>query len=1428
MQGNDQSPENSTVTDPVESVAPGVSLLDSILILLTPDRRQHFLESAGIEGVVYANRAPTFDKPLALKINKRRFRELLQLIGLVPIGATPNYSDCDYDNPEPLVVLKRDLEAGVRVFPPPGDWFANHPEGDDVPIRIESRRFGIPCRVRPHIYGGTAYLEATYLEQPSIREQTGTTTVDERESPDETLDDAVDIDHLRIDSGPKQFGDSAASRRDFVPHIVTTWEVLGPNSRLSPEFDRQSLGRLVTQLVTNGRHSALSRATRERCEMLEGLVRLKQFASQYPYTLESQSGDTFEFQVKGPPETLAGMKHAYVYRDVEDGSRRDRVGRILLERAGRRNQCQLFRIPEGFQCATPPASGYLVDTGDDSQLQKQLDALQELRHPSSRPHLLRLGTLLSSDNGGLIEPVSWATVPIHLIDDKLTERQVEAVRKALATPDTCLIQGPPGTGKTRVISEIVRQAVRKNWKVLLVAPTHVAVDNVLERIGIQEDVSPVRCVRQAKLEDLPEHIQEFTYERRSDLLANETGRRSELDRSTWQNRTERLASALVDLKQCAEHRVAADEMEREASELRAARSRVPQEVQSEFASDTNRAADAERATAELQSKAEKALAASKHEFGLRDIRVAALIAQQYTAEDHQRLNQAEAVVRHEHAPAIEAATTNRDSTVSAIGGITTLEAGKQESLATAREILALLDQADVPSTVQRVVDAAVAATTEQQDKIIAMRTAELEKARGEHAAVQRRIANLDRKKEKATANARSLEEAQAKAMPLRLFNGCWWGSFFKDYEHTASEASEQSADLQQQCPDLQTRIREEERSLEEAQTKRLQAIEATRNQTLAQQHAHYRETAARLPVELETIHSNRHALTDQLEAQELVLGNLQEACRQEVANVRTTTHAEFLAAAQSELDAARSALGNVKTRLTEVRQQLEEARTQVIFVADRIRQTVESRTQELTRAIEAQERELSIVREQFAVTVAALTDVLQTPPAFDAVRINAAIRLLTAEHEKAQRRLALLEDWTQYLSRESENLKDQLAQYVNLVCATTVGIATDEYFGDKGAFVEKQFDLLVVDEAGKVTEPEFLVAAARAKRWVLVGDHKQLPPYYDQILDPYLRSANESCQAADQPLLDAQALQLSIFERLWNRLNLGKPSADSESTELGASRCVTLDIQRRMHPDLAVFVSEMFYGGQYYSPDGDEYQQSKTLDLVHFPKPVTFIDICPGKRADGYEIDLSKRDQRKKHLAEHDAELPERGYANLREAEQVIQVLEAIANDAALQREHAELEQAGDQVPLVGIIALYSGQVALIHRLIRLSGMLRSERISGSDWLCGGMRITVNSVDAFQGKECPVIILSFTRSNRRQVVGFVDDSNRLNVALSRARKKLILVGDTETLTRRARKQPDGNKDSRAADRERDFFVQLIRYVEGRGNTMRVFERRSVS
>jgi hypothetical protein len=1506
MQDSDPLPESLPPDDPLRSAAPGVSLLDSILLLLTPEQQQHFLASAGVEGVVYANRAPTFDKPLALKINKARFRNLLVLLGCAVREVRPGEWDCDYDNPEPLAVLKEDLEAGVRFGPPPIDWFKDHADGDEVPIRVETERFGIPCRLRRSKYGRGAFFDATFLGPPDTSVGAGESIAGVPDLEQEVLEDSVNVEHVSTTCEEHASAVPRLAARVFASQVKTTWTVLGPNSREMPDIDRVALERLVSQLVTNGSYNALARSTRERCEMLEGLLRVKQFATQLPFTLESNSGDALALRVEGPSEALADVKSAAVYRNSQDGSDRDEIYGLKLERVGRKGACELFRVPADYVGESVPSEGYLFDTGEKSQLKKQLESLRAVRNPASRPHLLRLGNLLSGEDGGRAEPVAWDSAPLRLFDDELTERQAEAVRKALATPDVCLIQGPPGTGKTRVISEIVRQATQANWKVLLVAPTHVAVDNVLERIGIQEEVSPVRCVRQEKLDYLPEHIQEFTYERRASLLANDTGRRAEIDRVAWRQRVGRLELALQTLQHCAGWRATTEVIDTKVRALRFGLAQTPEELKSQFASDIGLANNAARDAEATLIQAEDEQEVRREQLARSASRTADLQAQRYNEDDRTRMAHVESGVWQEHAPSIEAATAARDISSATVEQQRIEKQQTQKKLFEARRILDALDQLQVPLEVQVAVDAAVVEATAQHDRLVGERQTELAALNSELAAVQHRIADLEKKAARALDQSKSLKDAQTQTLPVRWIYGAWWGSFFTNYEQVTSDASTQCDALQAQCPALHARIQGAEEAIGRAREERLAGIERARRAGLAQQHDHYRQMVARLPAELDQIRTTLLDSREVLRSRQAVLDEQLERRRLATDKARSMVHDELREASQASLREDESAVDAAETVVTNAKQLLAAAHEQVKSIDARLREAIEQRTLELRIAIETKEEALTALQESFVAAIAPLGEVLASPPAFESSSIEAAIQRLTAEHEQAQRRLAFLDEWTQFLSGESDRLRDRLARYVNLVCATTVGIATDEYFGDNGPFEEKQFDLLVIDEAGKVTEPEFLVAAVRAKRWVLVGDHKQLPPYYDEILDPFLHSANQVRSAKDEPLLDPLALQQSIFERLWRRYNADQPS-DSADTDCpaedllaesghsapdanhcapaddpsiswdaafarvdqedqmwrqqqeermweekrleeqpeemslqhrkdqgddlgqssGQSRCVTLDIQRRMHPDLALFISEMFYGGRYFSPGDDAFLQSKTLQLVHFPKPVTFIDVIPGKGAAGFEVDLSKHEQRREHLVEHDAELPKRGFANPREAEQVIQVLEAIVEDAAISREQADMQREGEQIPLVGIIGLYAGQVALIHRLIRISGSLRGQRISANEWLCQGVRIGVNTVHAFQGRECPIIIVSFTRSNHRQAIGFVDDPNLLNVALSRVRKKLILVGDAETLTRRAKNQPKGERDQRAGKHERYFFAQLIRYVEGRGKTMRIFQRRNV-
>ena len=91
----------------------------------------------------------------------------------------------------------------------------------------------------------------------------------------------------------------------------------------------------------------------------------------------------------------------------------------------------------------------------------------------------------------------------------------------------------------------------------------------------------------------------------------------------------------------------------------------------------------------------------------------------------------------------------------------------------------------------------------------------------------------------------------------------------------------------------------------------------------------------------------------------------------------------------------------------------------------------------------------------------------------------------------------------------------------------------------------------------------------------------------------------------------------------------------------------------------------------------------------------------------------------------------------------------------------------------VGIISPYKGQVALLRRLLRQDRYWRPFR----------SLITVNTVDGFQGQERDVIVISLVRSNEQGDIGFLRDLRRMNVAITRARMKLILIGDRSTLCR---------------------------------------------
>lgn len=206
---------------------------------------------------------------------------------------------------------------------------------------------------------------------------------------------------------------------------------------------------------------------------------------------------------------------------------------------------------------------------------------------------------------------------------------------------------------------------------------------------------------------------------------------------------------------------------------------------------------------------------------------------------------------------------------------------------------------------------------------------------------------------------------------------------------------------------------------------------------------------------------------------------------------------------------------------------------------------------------------------------------------------------------------------------------------------------------------------------------------------------------------------------------------------------------------------VMLEVQYRMHDDIMQFSNEKFYGGKLRS--GEIISQRKTL----FSQAVRFIDTA----GCGFDEKLNQET-----LSTYNEE----------EARFVLKRLEETLD---------ELSTREERIPSVGIIAPYKAQSELLKRYIQETAI--SEQAL--------KRITINSVDAFQGQERDIMFISLVRSNPNGEIGFLANERRMNVAMTRARHLLVMVGDSATLSSNA------------------FFNELIENLQTRNLYQSAFE-----
>jgi hypothetical protein len=325
------------------------------------------------------------------------------------------------------------------------------------------------------------------------------------------------------------------------------------------------------------------------------------------------------------------------------------------------------------------------------------------------------------------------------------------------------------------------------------------------------------------------------------------------------------------------------------------------------------------------------------------------------------------------------------------------------------------------------------------------------------------------------------------------------------------------------------------------------------------------------------------------------------------------------------------------------------------------------------------------------------------------------------------------------LENDPDGARQFARRYSAVLAATCQQAASGEMVDMMGG--NPIFENVIIDEAARANPLDLMIPMSMAsRRVVLVGDHRQLP----QMLEPQVERAIRLSIGDEQ----AERLRQSLFERLFEHLR------DLES-ETGDRRVVTLDTQFRMNPRLAEYVSDTFY-----REDGGLVSSQRTIELTHS------IPEYDGLTAAWVDVPHAVGGDRRVGT----------GRSRPVEATCVADVVE-------------RLDRAAPELS-IGVITFYGAQRDLICQQLADRGLLY--RRDGGTWestRAGGASaraLRVGTVDAFQGTEFDVIVLSIVRSNslacatpeqQRRKWGFLTLPNRMCVATSRQRRLLVVVGD---------------------------------------------------
>ncbi|KAI6250287.1 DNA polymerase alpha-associated DNA helicase A [Erysiphe necator] len=349
-----------------------------------------------------------------------------------------------------------------------------------------------------------------------------------------------------------------------------------------------------------------------------------------------------------------------------------------------------------------------------------------------------------------------------------------------------------------------------------------------------------------------------------------------------------------------------------------------------------------------------------------------------------------------------------------------------------------------------------------------------------------------------------------------------------------------------------------------------------------------------------------------------------------------------------------------------------------------------------------------------------------------------SIRKTKSGKERKQIYADLKELRKEYKNRE-KNVVTSLLGNCKVVLATLHGA---------GAFNMRSevFDAVIIDEASQALEAQCWVPLLSAQKVILAGDHLQLPPTVKSLNSRI--KIKGTVDAEDKPkIIKGMTLERTLFSRL---LELHGPKI----------KCM-LTTQYRMNEKIMRFPSDELYESKLIAAEAVKncllkdlpYEVQETEDTI---EPLIFFDTQGG--------DFPERNEEEILIA---VEEKNSGNKNMsKKSGGIIGESKSNEMEAALAKFHVQkLVDAGVKTEDIAVITPYNAQLTLLNQSMK-------------DLFPG---IEMGSVDGFQGREKEAVIISLVRSNSKREVGFLGDKRRINVAMTRPKRLLTVIGDSETL-----------------------------------------------